>query len=258
MGDCVARLFRQARVSHRFPSAFATTLLIPACLGLLSCGGSGSATPPPPPVLPTFQPLAAAEVQGMVNRAAGVANVPMVIAVVDRSGNILAIYRKAGAPVTATGNFGLTVDANELAVSLARTGAFFSHNQAPLSSRTVRFISGIHFPPGVDPSGTSALYGIENTNRGCSLSTNYIPGKAVPPARNIAGTGPGLGIITGKANLMDDQPNAVNPGGVPVYRGPTMMGGIGVVAGAAGDLYNVAEFAAAVGAGGKLGDVVQV
>ncbi len=235
---------------RRFRNLFAAVLLILSCLVLPSCSGSGPATPPPPPPQPAFQPLTAAEVQSMVSRAAGVANVPMVIAVADRSGNILAVFRKTGAPATAIGNFGMTVDANELAVSLARTGAFFSHNQAPLSSRTIRFISGIHFPPGVDPSGTSALYGIENTNRGCTLSTNYIPGKAVPPARNIAGTGPGLGIATGKANLVDDQPNAVNPGGVPVYRGPTMMGGIGVVAGAAGDLYDVAEFAAAVGAGG--------
>jgi uncharacterized protein GlcG (DUF336 family) len=225
-------------------------LLVLACVIAPACGGGGSVTPPPPPTQPAFQPLTSAEVSAMAMRAAGVANVPMVIAVVDRSGNILAVFRKTNAPATAVGNFGMTVDANELAVSLARTGAFFSHNQAPLSSRTVRFISGIHFPPGVDPSGTSALYGIENTNRGCTLSTNYIPGKAVPPSRNIAGTGPGLGITTGKANLMDDQPNAVNPGGVPIYRGPTMMGGIGVVAGASGDLYDVAEFAAAVGAGG--------
>ena len=250
MEDCLSRLRHEGRLTRRSWNFLASASLILVSLTLLSCSGSGPATPPPPPAQPTFQPLTSAEVQAMVNRAAGVANVPMVIAVVDRSGNILAVFRKTGAPVTATGNFGVTVDANELAVALARTGAFFSHNQAPLSSRTVRFISGIHFPPGVDPSGTSALYGIENTNRGCTLSTNYIAGKAVPPARNIAGTGSGLGIITGKANLMDDQPNAVNPGGVPVYRGPTMIGGVGVVAGAAGDLYDVAEFAAAVGAGG--------
>lgn len=231
---------------------FALAIALAAALAMLpACSSGGQSTSfPPLPSQSTFQPLTAAEVTAMVNRAAGVANVPMVIAVTDRSGRILAVFRKNGAPATAVGNFGRTVDANELAVSLARTGAFFSHNQAPLSSRTVRFISGIHFPPGVDPSGTSALYGIENTNRGCTLSMNYIAGKTIPPSRNIAGTGPGLGIASGKADLMDSVANAVNPGGVPVYRGTTMMGGVGVVAGAAGDLYDVAEFAAAVGAGG--------
>jgi uncharacterized protein GlcG (DUF336 family) len=174
----------------------------------------------------------------------------MVIAVSDRSGNILAVFRKPGAASTATANFSQTVDANELAVSLAHTAAFFSNGQAPLSSRTVRFISGIHFPPGVSGTPNAALYGIENTNRGCVLSANYAPGQAIPPSRNIAGNGPGLGIITGKVDVIDSQPNAVNPGGVPIFRGTTLLGGVGVVAGAAGDLYDVAEFAAVVGAGG--------
>ena len=110
----------------------ALALLVAAATGILpSCGGGGSPTPPPPPVLAAFQPLTAAEVTAMVNRAAGVANVPMVIAVVDRSGNILAVFRKTGAPATAVGNFGRVVDANDLAVSLARTGAFFKRHLAP-------------------------------------------------------------------------------------------------------------------------------
>ena len=94
----------------------------------------------------------------------------MVIAVVDRAGDVLALYRKPDAPATVAGNFGAPVDSNDVAIGLARTGAFFSNNQAPLTSRTVRFISGIHFPPGVANAGNAALYGIENTNRGCTLS----------------------------------------------------------------------------------------
>src|SRR5207237_2926127 len=58
------------------------------------------------------------------------------VAVVDRAGRILAVWEKPGA----------NRETSEFAVSLARTGAFFSNNQAPLSSRTVRFISGAHFP----------------------------------------------------------------------------------------------------------------
>ena len=101
-------------------------------------------------------------------------NAPMVVAVADRAGNILAVFETSGAPTTSTGNFGQTVPADELAVALARTAAFFSNDQAPLSSRTVRFISGIHFPPGVAGTPNADLYGIENTNRGCTLSTNFL------------------------------------------------------------------------------------
>ena len=52
----------------------------------------------------------------------------------------------------------------------ARSAAMFSNAEAPLSTRTVRFISGIHFPPGVPNTPNAALYGIENTNRGCQLN----------------------------------------------------------------------------------------
>src|SRR5207248_3961449 len=90
--------------------------------------------------------LSSADVQNVVQNAATSVNTPFVIAVTDRGGNILAIFRKTGAPLTAAGNFGVSVSADELAVGLARTASFFSNNQAPLSSRTVRFISGIHFP----------------------------------------------------------------------------------------------------------------
>jgi hypothetical protein len=115
------------------------------------------------------QPLQIADVENIVQAAVNAANVDMVVAVVDRAGFVLGVFRTQSAPVTAAGNFSATVDANDLAVALARTGAFFSNNQAPLSSRTVRFISGIHFPAGVQNQPPADLYGIENTNRGCAL-----------------------------------------------------------------------------------------
>jgi uncharacterized protein GlcG (DUF336 family) len=167
----------------------------------------------------------------------------MLIAVTNRSGVILAVFRTPNAPVAAAGNFSATVDANELAVSLARTASFFSNDQAPISSRTVRYISGIHFPPGVADTPNAALYGIENTNRGCPLNADFAPGQALPPARSIDSSTTGLGAATGKADVMDSNPFAVNPGGVPIFHDGHLVGGVGVVA---PDL-DVAEFAAFTG-----------
>src|SRR5579862_8937811 len=165
------------------------------------------------------QELTADEVRSVVEHAASsVSSQGVAIAVTNRRGDILALFRTPGVPDTAIGNFSASVDTNELGVALARTASFFSNNQAPLSSRTVRFISGVHFPPGISFTPNAALYGIENTNRGCGFNTTFVVGQEVPPALSIDGTQPGLGIQTGKADLLDSKPDAVNPGGVPLFR----------------------------------------
>lgn len=217
-------------------------LVVMALPLLAGCGNIGA--PPPPQQTTQVAALTAGDVQMVVQASAASVSDPLVVSVVDRAGNILAVYRKPSAPTTAVGNFGAVVDANELAVALARTAAFFSNNQAPLSSRTVRFISGIHFPPGVSNTASAALYGIENTNRGCSLNTTFLPGQAIPPARSIAGTSTGPGVITGKVDVNDSDPTAVNPGGVPLFKAGEAVGGVGVVT----SRMDVAEFAAFTGA----------
>ncbi|MGC2193604.1 MAG: heme-binding protein [Terriglobales bacterium] len=206
---------------------------------LISCSGgsSGSVSSPAPAAA---VPLTGTDVDQVVQAAAESVNVPLVVALTDRSGAILAVFQKPGAPATSTGNFGSVVDSSELAVALARTAALFSNDQAPLSSRTVRFISGIHFPPGVAFAPNADLYGIENTNRGCPLNATFNAGKAISPARSIDGLNPGLGILTGKVDAMDSDPTAVNPGGVPLFKGGHAVGGIGVVS----TSHEAAEFAA--------------
>src|SRR6202051_3739111 len=133
--------------------------------------------PRPDPVV-----LTADDVSAVVQATAAAVNSDaMVIAVTDRQGDILAIYSKPSAPATSPANFGIQADTKEVAVALARTTSFFSNDQAPLSSRTVRFISGIHFPPGINFTANADLYGIENTNRGCSFNATYNDGQYVPP-----------------------------------------------------------------------------
>ena len=163
-----------------------------------------------------FAPLSAPEVDAIARAAASSLNAPMTIAVVDRAGRVLALYRKPAADVAK----------DDRAVGVARTAAFFSNNQAPLSSRTVRFISGVHFPPGVVNAPNAPLYGIENSNRGCDLNLAFNAGKCVPAARSLNGqpcsaddsNGCGPGILTGKILPDDADPDAVEAGGIPLYR----------------------------------------
>jgi len=166
------------------------------------------------------QQLSATEVTTLVYAAAEQSDNPAeVIAIVDRPGNPLAIYRRPQA-----------IDSDvDTALSLARTGAFFSNFNTPLSSRTVRAISRPNFPENVPNTPSGALYGIENTNRGCFLNTTFLPGQAIPPSRNASNTNTGYGIAT-------------TFGGLPIFRnGTAVIGGIGIAGFSDQD---AAEFAA--------------
>ena len=223
--------------------------------------------------------LNADDVLAIVNVAASaLGDSTLSVAVVDRTGAILAAFARENA-----GERG-----PDYAVSVARAGAMFSHDQAPLSSRTVRFISGIHFPPGVPNTPNAALYGVENINRGCAIDPVGDAVFNVPLARtrSIAGTvgtgagtmplpctpfdtrgcargGPmrdvdgneltSVGITTGKVDVFDSGATdllsvPVNPGGIPIYRGGKVVGGVGV-AGVSPELAEYAATLAAAGAG---------
>ncbi|MEO8593852.1 MAG: heme-binding protein [Candidatus Solibacter sp.] len=172
--------------------------------------------------------LSAAEVQALVNAAALAAEGPnLAVVVVDRAGRVLAIFRRAGASDAVV----------EKALSLARTGAFFSNQGTPLSSRTVRAISRVNFPEGIPNQPAGALFGIENTNRGCDLHVNWLPGQLYPRLLNAAGTSYGAGMAT-------------VPGGLPLFRdGVTVVGGIGVAGLPGGDQDEFAAVSAALAAG---------
>jgi uncharacterized protein GlcG (DUF336 family) len=218
-------------------------------LGLAGCGtGVNQNAVPPLPAVTGSNVLTQADVQSIVTAAAASVNVPLTIAVSDRRGQILAVYTNTGGPTTALANYNVPMGAADVAAGLARTAAFFSNDQAPIGSRTVRFISGIHFPPGIMDTESAPLYGIESTNRGCGFNTTYLPGQSLPAPTLLASTAPGPGIVTGKGNLLDSDPNAVNPGGVPIFKNGQVAGGIGVVAAPGTPQYNaVVEYAAVAG-----------
>lgn len=234
--------------SHRTTAFGPSAMAIAAVSIALFSPGCGSGLGEGIPQFPggPTAPLTAEEVRGIITQAAAaVSNDTMVIAVVDREGNLLGVFRKTNAPATVKALLAgqlRDVDAVEFAVSLARTGAFFSNDQAPLSSRTVRFISREHFPPTFGPDGrvtgvrntpSGALWNIEGTNRGCSLSDDFLPGQEISAARSIDRTSPGLGIAT-------------VPGGIPLFKLGRLVGGVGVC----GVAPAAAEFAAINGTAG--------
>ena len=223
------------------------------------------------------QTLTAADVAAVIGVAAGaLTNPTLAVAVVDRTGSIVGAYARPETPAGAP----------DIAVTVARAGAMFANDQAPLSSRTVRFISGTHFPPGIRNTGNAALYGVENINRGCKVDDtgDAIFNAPFPRPKSIAGTfglgagtlplacepsdtsgcaggGPilddhgeplsSVGITTGKADVFDTGQSdpatvPVNPGGIPIYRGGKVIGGVGV----AGVPAAFAEYAATLAAAG--------
>jgi uncharacterized protein GlcG (DUF336 family) len=150
--------------------------------------------------------MTAGEVGTILDRAAAAsASSDAIIAITDRNGRILGVRVESGVDPAITGDPEKLVFAIDGAVSLARTGAFFASNQAPLTSRTIQFISQStitqrevdsdpsitdpnstergpgfvapvsingHFPPGVPFTPQVDLFAIEHTNR----DSIYAPG----------------------------------------------------------------------------------
>lgn len=154
----------------------------------------------PPPTASTAPPtLTSDDVQQIIDRAAAAsASNDAIIAVMDRNGRVLGVRVESGVSTAITSNPQALTFAIDGALAEARTGAFFGNDQAPLTSRTIQFISqstitqrevdsspdvmdpnsplrgpgtvapigiGGHFPPGVSFTPQVDLFNIEETNR---------------------------------------------------------------------------------------------
>jgi uncharacterized protein GlcG (DUF336 family) len=202
--------------------------------GGMSGGGGTTPTPPPPGgtpagvyVLPAPEALSVGDVQQIIAQAVGEArarSLPVVIAVTDRVGNVLAVYSMAGARTTALtrpgpgGNLdaqGVTVPAAGAAIAKAITGAYLSSGGNAFSSRTASQIVQQHFPPAPTTVGLESgpLFGVQFSSLPCSDIVQ----------RFLTGGAPGPGPRRTPLGLSAD------PGGFPLYKNGVLVGGVGVM-----------------------------
>ncbi|MBA3963786.1 MAG: heme-binding protein [Chthoniobacterales bacterium] len=158
--------------------------------------------------------LTAADVQLIIKQAATRAQAVSpnsIIAVVDREGFVLGVWSVNGTqpsdPQVAS------------AVSKAGTAAFLSSDQNAFTTRTAGFIIQQHFPPGVFNTPTGPLVGVGLS----SLSFSDINKFKAPGSLITFSPTPGLTIISVPLTSLDG-----TPGGVPLYKGGHLVGGVGV------------------------------
>ncbi len=178
--------------------------------------------------------LSAEEVGRVIAQAVGQAraqNLVATIAVSDRVGNILAVYRMQGAvrdvllSTTATGQPGIdgglegivlpaAVGGDALAaIAKAVTGAYLSSGGNAFTTRTANQIVQEHFNPGEINQASGPLFGVQFSQLACS---DFM--------RPFNGVGADAGPKRSPLGLSAD------PGGLPLYKGAVLVGGVGVMA----------------------------
>ena len=218
-------------------------LLVASCGG----GGGGGSPPPPPPPAPVPPPpppatrlydvpaavaLSAAEVQQIVAQGAAEAQArsrPATFAVVDRVGNVLAVFAMTGAnprlqvPRGPNGSLhdlqGVDVPgAAAGAIAKALTGAYLSSAGNAFSTRTASMIVQEHFPPSAAAKGLESgpLFGVQFSQLPCS-----------DLAARFNGNVGSAGFIGPKRSPLG---LAADPGGFPLYKNGVLVGGVGVMA----------------------------
>ncbi|HVL01417.1 MAG TPA: heme-binding protein, partial [Dongiaceae bacterium] len=145
-------------------------------------------------------------------------------AVSDRVGNVLAIYRMNGANAsgvelsTHSGTSGglegvvLPGSADTLAaITKAITGAYLSSEGNAFSTRTASQIVQDHFNPGERFQPAGPLFGVQFSQLACSDLTTALADGVFGPKQSPLGL-------------------SADPGGFPLYKNGTVVGGVGVIA----------------------------
>ncbi len=181
------------------------------------CDGSCANTP---------TQLSVADVEGVIAQAVNEAqarNVEGTIAVVDRVGNVLAVFRMNAAATAITiaapgGNIdggleGINIIPDSMAaISKAVTAAYLSTEGNAFSTRTASQIVQDHFNPQGNLQPAGPLFGVQFSQLPCSDLNNRFSGGA-------ANAGPHRSPLGLSADA----------GGFPLYKAGTPVGGVGVI-----------------------------
>jgi len=154
------------------------------------------------------------------------------ISVVDRSGNVLALYQMNNAlPTTridgqigASGGLeGLEVPASVAVISKAATGAYLSSQGNAFSTRSASQIIQEHFDPGEHEAPGGPLFGVQFSSLICGDVTVLNP---TLTGGIRSGNKPVSAGLTGPRPLPLGL--SADPGGFPLYIQGDLVGGIGV------------------------------
>ncbi len=143
------------------------------------------------------------------------------VAVVDRVGNVIGVFRMTGAAPTFSINSGrgvtgglegvATLPAELAAIAKAITGAYLSSEGNAFTTRTASQIIQENFNPGETGSPGGPLSGVQFSSLSCSdivrMGSTVTAGPKGSP----------LGL-------------SADPGGLPLYKNGTVVGGVGVIA----------------------------
>ena len=168
----------------------------------------------------TLSPAEVRQVIGQAVNEAKARNVAATIAVVDRPGNVLAVYQMANAQTNVlissqkgipagNGLENVSVPATFAAIAKAITGNYLSSGGNSFSTRVASQIVQEHFNPGEFNQPAGPLFGVQFSQLLCSDLT--VKGGTQGPKPSPLGL-------------------SADPGGFPLYKGGQVVGGIGVIA----------------------------
>lgn len=190
--------------------------------------------------------LTVADVEGVIARSVEEAlarGVAANIAVTDRVGNVLGVFRMTGAPpevivrikgvpspngleniqdvFNGLGGAAANAPGSEYAaIAKAVTGAYLSSRGNAFTTRTASQIVQEHFNPGETFSPSGPLFGVQFSQLPCSdLSVRQASNAVVPGLVNAT-----LGPKRSPLGLSAD------PGGIPLYKGTDLVGAVGIEA----------------------------
>tara|TARA_E500000178_G_scaffold356612_1_gene436049 strand:+ start:8120 stop:9976 length:1857 start_codon:yes stop_codon:yes gene_type:complete len=208
---------------------FSLCISILGFIVLSGCGGgSDSSFNSEPATSSETEFLSVIEVERIIAQAVDVSQrlgEKSTIAVSDRVGNILGVYRMYGTSGVVDNGFNVILSTGKgvtgglegaavpeplAAISKAITGAYLSSSGNAFTTRTASFIVQEHYIPGLINFPSGPLFGVQFSQLPCGDFVGHTDSVSIGPKRSPLGL-------------------SADPGGFPLYKNGKVVGGVGVV-----------------------------